>query len=212
MPKKTDSEEWRDLMTAEELAKYARDGESYKHDDSACISRGKKLVDYEPEYSQHQPGCQNSDGTFRSRANVDSDDDEPTLPETLRVPVNKMPSDPATVERAKFLVEAIPRFAEVQANCTICGDLLRDGKERFTLIHSTNEVSVYCVACFKEKNLPLRPPDGWRSKLSQQQAEIADRVWRGESHKEVAKALKIDPSTVSREMDRVREARKRHSF
>jgi hypothetical protein len=123
--KKAASEAWRKLMTEDELALYDQDPtERFKTHDPDHVSREKYHVSYNEEYVQHQPGNQNSDNTFR-QVLADEDDSraEPETPimatATSRKLINNPPSDPAVVQAAKFLVEAIAALKEVPANCPV---------------------------------------------------------------------------------------------
>jgi hypothetical protein len=195
-------EDWRDLMTPEELATY--DAGDYRPEESHRVSRQKKEVEYNPEFMQHQQGCQNFDGTFR-QAIVEDETEQ-----ALRQPINKMPSDPT---QAKLLAEAIPALADVSAACFVCDETLRDGRQdRVTLIiHATgkDETATYCKTCFDEKNvLPLRPVDDWHSKVSARHLEIAERRAQGETFAEIGEAMNVHPRKVSRMFAEVKVARK----
>jgi hypothetical protein len=205
---KVGADDWRELMTHEELASF--DAGEYRPEDSQRVSRQKKEVEYNPDFMQHQPGSQNCDNSFR-QATLAGESDWPTEGEkTSRQPINKMPSDPT---QAKLLAEAIPALADVSATCFVCGETLKDGRQdRVTLLlHAAgkDETATYCKTCFDEKNvLPLRLVDDWHSKVSPRHLEIAERRAQGETFAEIGEAMDVHPKKVSRMFAEVKAARK----
>jgi hypothetical protein len=205
MPKKSSesAEDWRSEMDADELAEYDRNPEGYRYDDSAQVSRDKQLVDYDPKLHQHQ----NDDGVFRTQAAFDVNG-LPKAGKGLRVPINKPPNPEGTVF-AKCLAEGVRALGEAQAECLICGDPLRRPRVTIVIHSEKDEAATFCKKCFDEKNvLPLKPVDGWRSKLSPLHLEVAERRLQNETQKEIAAALDLSQPTVSRLLKEVKDARK----
>lgn len=227
-----DPEAWRALMSAEELAAFDVGG--YEDIEKAPresdrVSRSKREVSYKPEFSQHQPGNQNSDGTFRRSAARNWDERKTGSSRNpqqgpdpdkdyLRVPIAQgTEQDPDLTAYYRKCIAAIEGFAEVPANCTVCGVFLRgDTKEnRVTiLLHSEKDtVVVYCWPCFKEKNtLPLKAAQDWQSKVTDLHIAVWDRYQAGETQQEIATLLSngnrtLTQSKVSRMLAEIREAR-----
>lgn len=223
---------WRALMSAEELAAF--DAGEYKSlelapRESDRINRAKRLVSYKPEYVQHQPGNQNNNGTFRRSVALDWDGrktgsgpnpQQGPNPEKdyLLAPIaDGAQADPDLAEYHKKCIEAVEGFAEVPANCMVCGTFLRGNtnESRVTiLLHSDSDVAVvYCWPCFGEKNtLPLKDPQAWQSKVTDLHVAVWGRHQAGETQEAIAKALTngnqaLTQSKVSRLLADIRRAR-----
>jgi len=225
-------EGWRALMSPDELAAFDADG--YKDLENAPresdrISRSKRLVSYKPEYVQHQPGNLNSDGTFRRSVALDWDGRKtgsgpnpqqgpnPKKDYLLAPIADGAQSDPDLAEYHKKCIEAVQGFAEVPANCVVCGLFLRGNtKERRVtiLLHSEkDEAAVYCWSCFNEENtLPLKDPQDWQSRVTDLHVAVWDRHQTGETQQAIAKALTnsnqtLTQSKVSRLLAEIRKVR-----